>query len=165
MVTNDGWQEVEEFPGYLVDAWGNIMNEWSNRPLRTRVNREGFAMVGMMLDGKQYTRSLASIVARAFVHNQIPDHFTSVIHLNGERTDCRALNLMWRSRPFAIRYHDMFDQPPYRVSVQIPALNEYYYSLREACTTHGLIEQVAYVNMQNREPCFPYPWIIEKVVD
>jgi hypothetical protein len=112
--------------------------------------------------GRQATRSVALLVAKAFVH-QPRDYFDSVIHLNGDRSDCRAMNLMWRSRPFALRYHAMFDDEPYRVSVYIPELDEFYYSLREACTRYGLIEGLAYQNLFNKEPCFPYNWVLEEV--
>lgn len=159
---DNDWCEIEGFPGWLVDDLGNVMNEWTNRVMRTRPNRQGIMMVGLQLDGEQYTRSVALLVAKAFVRNVNPRHFDSIIYLNGDRSDCRAMNLMWRSRPFALRYHRMFDREPYRVSVQIPATGEFFYSLRELCTKYGLVESMTYNNMINRQACFPYPWLVEE---
>lgn len=156
------WQEISEFPGWLVDNEGRVMNEWTSRIMRHRPNQQGIMMVGIQKEGVQLTRSVATLVAKAFVHNPNPRHFDSIIYLNGDRADCRAFNLMWRSRPFALRFHRMFDQEPYRIAVRVPSTGEVFHSLRELCTTYGLIEAIAYSNMINRESCFPYSWMIEE---
>lgn len=157
------WKEISDFPGWLVDDHGRVMNEWTNRIMRHRQNAQGISMVNVQKDGGLYTRSVALLVAKAFVHNYNPRHFDSVIYLNGDKGDCRALNLMWRSRPFALRYHRMFDIEPYRVRVRIPATGEMFHSLRELCTTYGLIEQIAFNQMYNQESCYPYTWMIEQL--
>lgn len=159
------WRDIEDFPGWLVDDLGNVMNEWTSRILRLRPNRQGIVMVNVQRDGVLFTRSVSLLVARAFVENPNPRRFDSIIYLNGDRSDCRAVNLMWRSRPFALRYHRMFDREPYRVSVRIPATGEFFYSLRELCTTYGLIESTTMTNLINQESCYPYPWMIEEVVE
>ena len=159
------WRDLDSFPGWAVNSQGDILNEYTSRVMRVRQNAQGITMVGLTRRGerKQYTRSVALIVARAFVENPMPEFFDSVIHLNGDRIDCRALNLMWRSRSFALRYHDMFNHQPYRLAVYIPQKKERYASLREACTTYGLVEPMAYMNLNNREPCFPYNWYLERL--
>lgn len=159
------WQEIADFPGWLVDDQGRVMNEWTGRIMRHRSNLQGISMVNIQKDGSLYTRSVGLLVAKAFVHNMNPRHFDSIIYLNGDRGDCRALNLAWRSRPFSLRYHRMFDHDPYRLSVRIPSTGEVFHSLRELCTTYGLIEQIAYSNMINRESCFPYNWMIEEFTE
>ena len=46
--------------------------------------------------------------------------------------------------------------------VYVPHLNKVFYSLREFCTTYGVVEMDTYIALNNREPCFHYGWIIER---
>lgn len=157
------WEPVEESQGYAVSNYGRIEDLDHGRVIHTRPNAQGFMMVTLRNDaGGQITRSVALLVARAFLE-QPHRWFTSIIHLNGDRSDCRAMNLMWRSRPFVLRYHQMFEEEPIRLAVQIRETGEYFGSLRELCTTYGLIERMTYNNAVNGEPCFPYGWSIEVV--
>jgi hypothetical protein len=52
----------------------------------------------------------------------------------------------------------MFLEEPLRVSVRVPALRRTFYSLREFCTTYGLIEQQTYLTAMRGDPCFHYGW-------
>lgn len=159
---DDIWREIEDFPGYVVDDLGRVMSLDRRRILRTRFNRQGFAMVNLGRDAEIYTRSIAKLVAEAFIENPYSAAYNSIIHLNGDRGDCRAMNLMWRPRWFSIKYHKMFEVNPIRVAVYIPKLDKIFSSLREFCTTYGLIEEDAYHAMFNQEPCFYYGWFIER---
>jgi hypothetical protein len=159
------WRPIEDFPDYLVNEYGDIKNEYRDRLLTQRLNREDFMMTGLVRDQRQYTRAVAPIVARAFLGHPPSDAYNSVIHLNGDRVDCRALNLMWRPRWYAIRYHHMFFEAPLRISVYVPAIRRRFYSLREFCTTYGLVEALTYLNLTNGEPCFHYRWYLERSED
>ena len=119
-------------------------------------------MLGLTKDKQQYTRSVANLVADAFLEPSRNPAYNSVIHLNGDRLDCRVINLMRRPRWFAVKYHAMFLEDPYYVEVYIPRLDRVFSSLRGFCTTYGLIENQAYVAMCNGEPCHPGEWIIER---
>jgi len=154
------WRDVEEFPGWSVSEYGHIQNDQSGRVMRTRQNRQGIVMVGLMRGGKQHTRSVARIVANAFVQSE-HEAFDTVIYLNGDHSDCRSINLRWRTRPFALQYHKMFEDLPVREGCYIPETGERFFSLREACTTYGMIEQMAYRGMMNGDPVFPYGWKLE----
>lgn len=154
------WRGVHEFPGWSVSDQGHFQNDSTGRILRTRMNNQGVMMIGLMQNGKQYTRSVARLVAEEFVRAE-HDTFDTIIYLNGDREDCRASNLMWRTRPFAIQYHHMFEELPVREGVYIPHTGERFYSLREACTTYGLIENMAYRAMLKGEGVFPYGWKLE----
>lgn len=158
------WEPIEENEEFIVSNLGRIEDLERSRYIPTRRNREGFIMVTLRtIEHGQMTRSVASLVAHAFVERPLPD-FNTVIHLNGDREDCRAMNLMWRSRPFAQRYHQQFNRPAVRVAVYIPELDEAFPSLREACTTYGLLEDMIYnTRLGHNLPCFPYSWTIERL--
>lgn len=158
------WEVCEGYPDYAVSDFGRLEDLDKRHIVPTRTNQQGLVMATIRDESYlQRTRMVALLVAKAFVSNPVPKHFDSVIHLNGDRTDCRASNLMWRSRPFALRYHEMFNNEPYRVSVERSDTGEFFYSLRELCTTYGLIESHARMNMYNGDACFPYSWTIREV--
>lgn len=156
------WRDIEEFPEYLISEYGQVMNNWTQRIMTARPNRQGFMMVGLVKNGRQYTRAVAGLVAEAYLPPRRNPAYNSLIHLNGDRSDCRASNLMWRPRWFAIKYHQMFDELPTRVSVWIPSTGETFSSLRELCTTYGLIENHAYTDMNNGIGMFHYGFRIER---
>ena len=156
------WRDIEGFPGMLIDEDGAVLNDWSCKILTPRTNRQGILMIGMMREGRQQIRSVALLVAHAFLDPPKNDAYNSVIHLNGDKEDCRAINLMWRPRWYVVEYHRMFNELPKRVAVYIPRLDRVFPSLREFCTTYGLIESHTYVDMLNGTPCFHYGWVIER---
>jgi hypothetical protein len=156
------WHDIQGYPGYVINEQGAVLSDYTNRLLVPRANAQGFLMIGLTRDKVQTTHSVATLVADAFLGPPRHPAFNSVIHLNGDRLDCRAMNLMRRARWFAVRYHRMFHDLPYRVRVYIPSLDQKFSSLRDFCTTYGLIESQAYVAMMNHEPCHPGGWIIEK---
>ena len=156
------WREVEGFPDYIVSENGHVKNVRRNVEMSLRLNKEGFVMVNFSRDKKLHTRSVGRVVAKAFLEPPRNRHYNSIIHLNGDRADCRAINVMWRPRPYTLRYHQMFEEMPARVGVYIPELDKYYYSLREFCTTYGLVESSTYLDMANERPCFHYGWMLER---
>lgn len=156
------WEVIEDFPGFAISDHGRVEDLDKERLVPTRQNREGFEMVTVHDNLKQYTRSVAIFVAKAFLEPPCNEAYNSIIHLNGDRSDCRAQNIMWRPRWFALKYHKMFDDTPFRVMVYIPSLDRVFGSLREFCTTYGLIELDAYHDMFNQRPCYHYGWVIER---
>lgn len=157
------WEVCDEFPDFAVSDYGRVINTINQRQVPIRVNQQGLSMVTVKDPmGHQFTRCVSLLVARCFV--EVPNPwFTSVIHLNGERTDCRATNLMWRSRPFSLQYHRMFEELPLRVAAAIRETGEAFNSLRELCTTYGLIERLVYNYLDKEDNCFPYNWHIVRV--
>ena len=150
------WKPVEGFPQYLVSPEGHIRNTERDAPVKTRQNLQGIRMVNLMRDTKQYTRSVALIVAQAYLRPPPSPAYNSVIYLDGDKGNCEARNLMYRPRWYAVKYHQMFREEPLKVSVIIEETGEIFGTLREACVKYGLIEHYTYVDMLNGSPCFHY---------
>lgn len=136
------WEEIAEFPDYLVSNLGAVTNiKRGGTELNGRPNQYGHLRVGLVRDGVQYTRGLALIVAEAFVPKP-HEHWNTPIHLDGDVANCRADNLMWRPRPIAIRFHRQFWIDDFHINyqVQIVEINtgNKYESVKEACMAHGL---------------------------
>lgn len=142
MEEKEQWEEIPEFPNYMVSNWGNVTNiKRGGTDIKPRPNQFGHTRVGLVRDGVQYNRGLAQIVATVFVPNP-EDHFTTPIHLDGDVANCRADNLMWRSRPFAIKFHRQFWIDSFHTNYRDPLVEldsgEQYAGVKEACMANGL---------------------------
>lgn len=138
---NPQWVELAEFPDYAISDEGDIANIKTGMPRRPSINQQGILKISLYREGRLVTRSVAVIVAQAFLPPPEHDHFDTPIHLDGERQNCRADNLMWRPRWFAIKYHKQFRFEEFHTQyVNLIELESgaRYSSLKEACMANGL---------------------------
>lgn len=136
------WAEVQDFPEYLVSNYGVIINmSRGGNELTIRPNQQGILRVGLVKDRIQYTRAVAPIVAKAFVPCPDPNYNTP-IHLDGDLWNCRANNLVWRPRPFAVMYHKQFRVDTFHTEYRVPLVEietgKVYDGVKEACIDNGL---------------------------
>lgn len=137
------WSELEEFPDYAVSNHGDVANMKTGMPRKTSMNQQGVYKISLYREGRLLTRSLALLVAEAFVPRPA-EHFDTPIHLDGERANCRADNLLWRPRWFAIKYHKQFRYEDfYNQYVHLMELETgtHYESVKDACVANGLYFQ------------------------
>lgn len=152
------WASLSDlgFSKYDVSDWGEIINVRYDKPVSVTANHFGHVKVGLQSDvGHGFTtRSVAQLVAQLFLPEPPADHFDSIIHLNGDRSDCHASNLMWRPRWFSIMFHKQFKNPHFYLHIQpiveIHSGNEYR-SAREVCIREGLLYQDVVLSMGNQE--------------
>jgi hypothetical protein len=134
------WHELEEFPDYAVSDLGEVHNIKSGMPRKTSINQQGIVKVSLYQGRELITRSVAVMVAEAFCEGKT-EFFNTPIHLDGDRENCRADNLMWRPRWFAVQYHRQFGMDDFHeMNVRIVELstNTEYDSVKEACMELGL---------------------------
>jgi hypothetical protein len=110
------WTPVEGFENYSVSTYGRVRSNWSERILVTYQNQSGLVQVGLMLNGKQYHRSVPLLVAKAFI-KQPSGPFDTPINLDGDRYNNHINNLVWRPRWFAIKFNKQFKEE-YENSIQ-----------------------------------------------
>lgn len=137
------WMKIGEFPNYLVNQYGDVINNQLKKTLGSTKNQRGIRYVSLYKENKLYVRALAKIVLQAFNPSTDRD-FTTPIHLNGDRNDCNLENLMWRPRWFARSYHKQFDQNPIgRITVPILEFltDEVSEGSLEAAMRYGLLEK------------------------
>lgn len=104
------WSVIEGFENYSVSNFGRVRSNWSERILVAYPNQSGLVQVGLMLNGKQYHRSVPLLVAKAFIP-QPSGPFDTPINLDGDRHNNHVDNLAWRPRWFAIKYNKQFKEP------------------------------------------------------
>lgn len=139
---NEEWRAIPAYPKYEASNDGHIRTIKTERILRPSRNQHGLLKVNLMKDGKTYTKNLNHIVAKAFLEPPTRKDFISIIHLDGDKNNCAASNLMWRPRYFAIKYHQQFDLKMYQTS-NIPIVDirtgEKYETIQEAVVRYGLL--------------------------
>lgn len=157
LAVTEEWVGVEGFPGYSVNRLGEVRKDSTGRALQVRINQYGVPYVGLMRNWKQCIRSLPKLVATAFISrpNEI---FDTPINLNGDRTDCRVDNLMWRPRWYAVYYanqfRDRYDNPINAPVRETETGEEFYDSLSAACR-FGLLEREVVLSILNRTLAWP----------
>lgn len=149
------WHELEEFPDYAVSSLGEVFNIKTGMPRKLSINQHGIVKVSMYKNRRELiTRSVAVMVADAFVEGRT-DLFNTPIHLDGDRENCRADNLMWRPRWFAVQYHRQFESDVFhKMNVHIVDVDtgKEYYSVKEVCMDLGLYYNDVYRSYIHEEP-------------
>lgn len=113
------WVELDEFPNYSVSNMGEVVNIKTGTPIKPSRNQNNVPKVTLQKQRIATTISLAVLVATTFVPGKI-DYYDTPIHLDGNRSNCRADNLVWRPRWYAIKYHRQFMMDDfYRSSMRV----------------------------------------------
>lgn len=154
---SDDWQPVEGFPGYSINPLGQVVRDFTGRSLVPRYNEYGVPYVGLMREWQQCTRSLPRLVARAFLP-PASEIFDTPIQLDGDPTNCRVDNLMWRPRWYAVQYKRQFKKRyDHAIDEPVHAVNErerFSNSFAAACR-YGLLEREVVLSVVNRTPAWP----------
>ena len=153
----ESWEVVQEFPMYVINPEGVVKNRYHDTYVKPRQNKQNFVMINLTdMNNVRRTRSVALMVAKAYLPKPLNATYNSIIHLDNDRGNCSATNLMWRPRWYALLYRRMFNEEPVNTSVIVEETGEIFGTLREACEKYGLYDKYTYINMVNREPCFHY---------
>jgi len=153
------FERIPDFPGYSVSDEGQVRNDYTDRVLALTVNRGGVVQVGLMRGGKQYKRSVALLVAKAFLDPPVPETFDTPIHLDGDHLNNHIDNLMWRPRWFAIKYQQQHNNYRGRPAnshrlIEINTKTKFKNSW-EVATRFGLLENELIMSMVNRTYVWP----------
>lgn len=71
----------------------NYMNTGKPHRLKTRLDKDGYEISTIYLNGKRYDRKVHRLVAEAYIPN--PKNKPEVNHKNGKKNDNRRVNLEW----------------------------------------------------------------------
>lgn len=78
---------------YLVSNDGFVLSKRDGTPLKYSVNRNGYAMVNLMINGKRKGISVHTLVARAFCDGY--KEGLTVNHKDGNKLNNKSSNLEW----------------------------------------------------------------------
>lgn len=153
------WKTIDGFDNYSVSNFGRVRSNWSERILITYANQSGTEQVGLMLNGKQYHRSVSLLVAKAFIP-QPSGPFDTPINLDGNRSNNHVDNLVWRPRWFAIKYNKQFkEEIPYEFQINVPIedmkTGEVTKNSFECAKKYGLLENEIIMGIVNNITVWP----------
>lgn len=143
------WRVVQGFESYSVSTHGRVRSDIAYKNgnsgliIRQSANQRGVAYVGLMKNGIQHKRSVALMVAHAFILTARPLSFNTPINLDGDRFNNRVENLLWRPLWFARRYFGQFRHPHARIPRPIVEVKseEVFENSWDAALTHGLLDE------------------------
>lgn len=162
------WRPIEGFPNYNISDAGNVRVEDTGHVLSLSTNHQLVVKVGLWDGGRQFTRGVANLVATAFVPGQTST-FDTPIHLNGDRGDNRAENLVWRPRWFALMYDAQFRSTNTNLRITSPILhvgpNIIYPDSLHVCRALGLLERDVVLAVNNETPTWPGYHKLEHYID
>ena len=150
------WSTIEEFPSYKVSNHGDVVNQVTGRYLRPSQTRTGLVKVGFYQDGVQHSRSVALLVAKAFVFGR--DEISNTpVHLDGDQENNHAENIVWRPRWFALAYIRQFTDTRNhgRGPVFDLVSREWYPTLLDAAKANGLLIKEIIRLLPDKKPIFP----------
>jgi hypothetical protein len=157
MPKENEWVPVKGFPGYSIHRDGLVRHDANERILRPRYNQYGVPYVGLMRDWQQCSRSLPRLVACTFL-SEPTDIFNTPIQLDGNPLNCRADNIMWRPRWYAVHYKRQFEERYYDpIDEPILAVDGYETfpdSFTAGCR-YGLLEREVVLSIKNNTPAWP----------
>lgn len=135
------WKQLSIFPTYEISTHGRIKGRWG-RVVRQTLNQRGHAKINLYLEDVQMTRQVGRLVLMEFEGPAQRVDFDTVIHLNGDKADCRLENLTWRPKHFATKYHQQFHHRMFETS-HVPIRDirsgDEYETAQEAAVERGLL--------------------------
>jgi hypothetical protein len=151
------WRRIIEFPSYSVSEEGQVRNDVADRLMSISPNTRGIPTVGLAYRGTTRRRSVSVLVAEAFVTTARSLEFNTPIHLDGDKFNCHAENLVWRPRWFALQYVEQFKIGPSGYSCEIQEIKseEVFANSWEAAVKYGLLEREVVFSIRRQTYVIP----------
>jgi hypothetical protein len=159
------WRTISEFPTYSIDQFGQIYNTKTERLMSLSHTIYGHKKITLTAyDGTRHTRSVALLVAVAFVEppNALCDN---VMVLDGNLSNVAASNLVWRPRWFVWKYSRQLkiEQPIHYRNLHVANIDENveYRSIIHAGMVEGLLFNDIWRSTYMGSKVFPYEHVFE----
>ena len=162
------WVPLLGYPGYSISNLGRVRNDKRERVLTVVKLKTSYSYVGLIKEGVQVNRSVAKLVSETFLPSPSIKTFTTPIHFDGDLANCRADNLAWRPRWFAIKHTGQFRRqlPVYPDPVRELKSGEVFENSWKAVLRYGLLYMDLILSIINKTYVFPtmqsYEWALPK---
>lgn len=97
------WRKIDQYNGrYFISSYVRVFSLLSNKILTPYVDKDGYEIVGLYLDGKQKKEKIHRLVAKQFVEN--PEGYDQVNHIDENKRNNNMHNLEWCNCQYNINY-------------------------------------------------------------
>lgn len=164
-MSSEEWVVIEDFPNYAVSDQGDIYNMKIDQVMSISYTNYGHTKITLTdLHGDRFTRSVAQLVAEAFV--EAPNSLcNAIILLDGDLTHVAAENIAWRPQWFAWKYTRQLkeEQPVHykNLYVRNAVTNEMHTSIVDAGVAEGLLFADIWESTYTGKACFPTGSVFE----
>ena len=137
------WARIPEFENYEVSRGGDVRNVRRKTLLKPSTFGSETVSVQLSKYGVTFTRSLAKLVADAWVDDKPYPSCDTPIHLDGDRWNCHADNLRMRPLWYAREFNKERKQPTYPIwdkPFYCLETSETFLTLHDCGGVHGLLE-------------------------
>lgn len=86
-------RQIKGFENYTVSEKGDVFSTITNKQLRQRISKQGYAYVNLYNSEGRKTKKIHRLVAETFIKN--PNNYTQVNHKDGDKLNNRVNNLEW----------------------------------------------------------------------
>lgn len=157
---NTDWRDIPSLPDFVASPSGLIANAKTGIIKAPSVNAQGVLKVSVTVNRVTTTRSVALLVAEAFLTQPYTEHDNSIIHIDGDRLNCHVDNLARRPRWFAIRYHKQFNPDLESNTLRghhyhLVETGEHFHTVREVVQRFGLLATDLFISTLNKERVWP----------
>ncbi len=159
------WKILQGYGGYSVSDQGRVRRTVDERIVAIGITKQKHLYVKIMHEGIQITRGLALLVCETFVPLLNPRFETPTpIHLDGDTTNCRAINLVWRPRWFALAWTAQFGcNLKSHHGVRNITTGVEYNNIWDVVHDQGVMFNEVIMAVCNKTPIFPtwdrYEWL------
>jgi hypothetical protein len=87
------WESIKDYPDYQVSNSGKVYSLKNNMELKGQVERSGYRLVKLFINGKAKSWMIHRLVANAFMDNW--NNKSQVNHKDGNKQNNYFLNLEW----------------------------------------------------------------------
>lgn len=99
------WVHLRDYPMYEVSSFGRVRNIATGRVLKNNKNNFDNYTVALRHQGATFVKSVARLVLMEFAGDPPTNSENPTpMHLDHDRSNCAASNLVWRPRWFSIQY-------------------------------------------------------------
>ena len=93
-------KSIDGFKGYSMNEVSAVFSHKSNKWLKPKIDRYGYKVYGLSIDGNMHTVTAHRLVAKTYIPN--PDNLPCVNHKNENKLDNGIENLEWCT----VKYND-----------------------------------------------------------
>jgi len=101
---------ISGFSDYFVSNRGDVISrKFGKEKILSPSTTTGYKKVSLSKNGKSYNFQVHRLVGEAFIKN--PKQLPIVNHKNGDKLDCRLINLEWASRSDNAQHYEREIKP------------------------------------------------------